>query len=56
MGAKPIFALALVGMPIEKLPVSVIGKILEGGESVCHAAGIPIAAAIRSTCSSRSTA
>ena len=43
MGAKPIFALALVGMPIEKLPVSVIGKILEGGESVCHAAGIPIA-------------
>src|SRR5688572_4441289 len=43
MGAKPIFALALVGMPLEKLPVHVIGKILEGGESVCHAAGIPIA-------------
>jgi len=43
MGAKPIFALALVGMPLEKLPVSVIGKILEGGESVCHAAGIPVA-------------
>jgi selenide,water dikinase len=43
MGAKPIFALALVGMPLEKLPLSVIGKILEGGESVCHAAGIPIA-------------
>ena len=43
MGAKPIFALALVGMPLEKLPVSVIGRILEGGESVCHAAGIPVA-------------
>ena len=43
MGAKPIFALALVGMPLEKLPISVIGKILEGGESVCHAAGIPVA-------------
>jgi len=43
MGAKPIFALALVGMPLEKLPVSVIGKILQGGESVCHAAGIPVA-------------
>jgi len=43
MGAKPIFALALVGMPLERLPVSVIGKILEGGESVCHAAGIPVA-------------
>jgi selenide,water dikinase len=43
MGARPIMALALVGMPLEKLPVSVIQKILEGGESVCAAAGIPIA-------------
>ncbi len=43
MGARPIFALALVGMPLEKLPVSVIRRILEGGESVCAAAGIPIA-------------
>ena len=43
MGAKPIFALALVGMPLEKLPLSVIGRILAGGESVCAEAGIPIA-------------
>jgi selenide,water dikinase len=43
MGAKPIFALAIVGMPLEKLPLSVIGKILAGGESVCAEAGIPIA-------------
>lgn len=43
MGGKPIFALAVVGMPLDKLPVSVIGRILEGGESVCAAAGIPIA-------------
>jgi selenide,water dikinase len=43
MGGKPIFALAIVGMPLEKLPVSVIRRILEGGESVCAAAGIPIA-------------
>jgi selenide, water dikinase len=43
MGARPILALAVVGMPLEKLPVSVIQKILEGGESVCAAAGIPIA-------------
>jgi selenide,water dikinase len=43
MGARPIMALALVGMPLEKLPVSVIQKSLEGGESVCAAAGIPIA-------------
>jgi selenide, water dikinase len=43
MGGTPILALAIVGMPLEKLPVSVIGKILQGGESVCAAAGIPIA-------------
>ena len=43
MGGRPIMALALVGMPLEKLPVSVIRKVLEGGESVCAAAGIPIA-------------
>jgi selenide, water dikinase len=43
MGGRPIFALAIVGMPLEKLPVAVIQKVLEGGESVCAAAGIPIA-------------
>jgi selenide,water dikinase len=43
MGGTPIMALALVGMPIDKLPIEVIGKILEGGETVCAAAGIPIA-------------
>ena len=43
MGGHPILALALVGMPIDKLSVSVIGRILEGGESVCAAAGVPLA-------------
>jgi len=43
MGASPILALAVVGMPLEKLPVAVIRKILEGGESVCAQAGIPVA-------------
>jgi selenide,water dikinase len=43
MGARPIFALAILGMPLDKLPLPVIRKILEGGESVCAAAGIPIA-------------
>ena len=43
MGGKPILALALVGMPINVLSTDVIGKILEGGESVCREAGIPIA-------------
>jgi selenide,water dikinase len=43
MGGQPIMALALVGMPISVLSTATIGKILEGGESVCRAAGIPIA-------------
>jgi selenide,water dikinase len=43
MGAKPIMALALVGMPIDKLPVEVIRDILAGGAAVCQAAGIPVA-------------
>ncbi|MGB4347582.1 MAG: selenide, water dikinase SelD [Burkholderiaceae bacterium] len=43
MGGTPIMALALVGMPIDKLPVETIGKILAGGASICAEAGIPIA-------------
>jgi len=43
MGGTPIMALALVGMPINKLPLDTIGQILEGGASVCREAGIPIA-------------
>ena len=43
MGGQPIFALAIVGMPLDKLPVEVIQRILAGGESVCAAAGIPVA-------------
>ena len=43
MGGTPIMALALVGMPINVLPLETIAKILEGGASVCRAAGIPIA-------------
>lgn len=43
MGGTPIMALALVGMPIDKLPVETIGNILAGGESICAEAGIPIA-------------
>jgi selenide,water dikinase len=43
MGGTPIFALALVGMPIDKLPPETIRAILEGGASVCAAAGVPVA-------------
>ncbi|MGN6457998.1 MAG: selenide, water dikinase SelD [Achromobacter mucicolens] len=43
MGGTPIMALAIVGMPINVLPHSVIAEILKGGESVCADAGIPVA-------------
>lgn len=43
MGGRPIMALALVAMPVNQLPLEVIGRVLEGGQAVCRAAGIPIA-------------
>ncbi len=43
MGGRPFMALAVVGMPLDKLPLQVIQKILAGGEAVCAAVGIPIA-------------
>jgi selenide, water dikinase len=43
MGGTPLFALAIVGMPVAKLETETIRLILEGGESVCRRAGIPIA-------------
>ena len=43
MGGTPIFALAIVGMPVNVLSTDTIGQILAGGQSVCQAAGIPIA-------------
>ena len=43
MGGRPIMALALVGMPINVLSVATIGRVLDGGASVCRTAGIPIA-------------
>ncbi len=43
MGGQPLFALALVGMPIDKLPHDTIRAILAGGEAAARAAGIPIA-------------
>ncbi|MGZ6013817.1 MAG: selenide, water dikinase SelD [Caulobacteraceae bacterium] len=43
MGGTPILALAIVGMPIDRLAPETIRAILEGGASVCAAAGIPVA-------------
>ncbi len=43
MGGQPIFALAIVGMPLDKLPIEAIQQIIAGGDSICAKAGIPIA-------------
>ena len=43
MGGTPIMALALVGMPVNVLSTDTIAKILDGGQSICREAGIPIA-------------
>jgi selenide,water dikinase len=43
MGGRPLFALALLAMPIAKLPLDTIRRVLDGGESTCRRAGIPVA-------------
>ncbi len=43
MGGTPLFALAILGFPIEKLPIEVAAQMMAGGRAVCSAAGIPIA-------------
>lgn len=42
MGAKPIMALAILGMPLDKISVEMVREILRGGASVCADAGFPI--------------
>lgn len=42
MGGRPLFALALVGLPLAKLPLTLAQEILAGGASICAEAGIPI--------------
>jgi selenide,water dikinase len=43
MGGKPIFALAILGMPLGKISNETVRAILEGGASICAEAGIPVA-------------
>ena len=43
MGGRPILALAVVGMPVGKLPEAVIAQIFAGGASVCREAGVALA-------------
>jgi len=43
MGGKPIMALAILGMPLDKLSPAVVREILKGGSEICSVAGIPVA-------------
>lgn len=43
MGGRPIFSLAITGMPIGKMSTETIRKILDGGRSASEAAGAPVA-------------
>lgn len=43
MGGKPLVAVAILGWPVEKLPVELAQKVVEGGRTVCAEAGIPLA-------------
>src|SRR6187455_3519355 len=41
--AKPLLAIAVLGWPVEKLPVELAQKIIDGGRMICNEAGIPLA-------------
>jgi selenide,water dikinase len=43
MGGKPLFAIAVFGWPVEKLPVELAQRVIEGGKTICKEAGIPLA-------------
>jgi len=42
MGARPLFALNLVGFPVGKLPLDTLGEILRGGGEAVAEAGVPL--------------
>jgi selenide,water dikinase len=43
MGGKPLMAVAILGWPVEKLPVELAQRVIEGGRTICAEAGIPLA-------------
>ncbi|HMO16611.1 MAG TPA: selenide, water dikinase SelD [Oligoflexia bacterium] len=43
MGGSPLMAIAILAWPIDKIPVEFARAVLEGGKSICHEAGIPLA-------------
>ena len=43
MGGKPLMAIAVLGWPVEKLPVELAQKVVDGGRMICNEAMIPLA-------------
>lgn len=43
MGGTPMMAIAILGWPIDKLPVSEAQKVLEGARAICKEVNIPLA-------------
>lgn len=43
MGGQPLMAIAILGWPVDKLPLETAQKVMEGGRFICAAAGIPLA-------------
>ena len=43
MGGKPLMAIAVLGWPVEKIPIELAQKVIDGGRTVCKEAGIPLA-------------
>lgn len=43
MGGKPLMAVAILGWPINKLPVELAQQVIEGARIICAEAGIPLA-------------
>lgn len=43
MGGKPFMAIAVLGFPVEKLPVQIAKEIIAGGKNICAKAGVALA-------------
>ncbi len=43
MGGRPLLAIAILGWPINKIPVKTAQEVIEGARAICAEAGIPLA-------------
>lgn len=43
MGGKPLMAISVLGWPVNVLSADIVREVVEGGRTVCKAAGIPLA-------------